>query len=505
MNIIAKKQAPETVECDLLVVPALEGAKTFSATLKAIDQALDGVVGNVITEEEFEAKPGKTVLIHTHGRIPARKVLVVGVGEKKTITAESIRRMAGLAAVTAKNSRAKTVAVSFDGVTSAKVQPAVAAQACTEGLELAAYSFTKYKGKEERKNVESLLESVVLLAKDAAAARNITKGITTGALYAEGAIIARGLVNEPAVHMKPKTLVAKAEEIAKQPGVSVKIYNEAEIKKLKMGAFLAVAAGSDEEPYLIHLTYKPRGKKKLKKIAVCGKGVTFDSGGLSLKPPQYMEAMKQDMAGGAAVLGAFSQLAALKPNIEVHGVIVATENLPSGKATRPGDVVTAYNGKTVEILNTDAEGRLILADALSWAEDTIKPDYLIDIATLTGAAIVALGQEVAAVVGVDRKLVAAVRTASDEAGEPTWELPLVEEYAQFSMSDVADLRNISSVRWADTIMGAVFLKNFVEKTPWAHIDIAGPAWVEQQVLPYAPKGASGFGVRTLLKLFTSLR
>jgi len=504
MDIRVQKGQIEEVQSDMLVIAFFEGQKSFTGALQDVNKTVNGYIDQVLQEEGFEGKAGESVLIHTHMQLPVNRVLVIGMGPKKDVSSESLRRMAAVGMRSARVAQVDTLSVSLDGLTNASVDISSAAQAMTEGFMLGGYQFIKYKGKEREKAEKQVVHNVIFVESDATHIRHIQKAIDTGMLYSNATIVVRDLVNEPAVHMKPKTLAAAAEKIGKIPGVTVQIYKEAAIKKLKMGSFLSVAAGSDEEPYLIHLSYKPK-KKNVKKVAFCGKGITFDSGGLSLKPADYMLTMKEDMAGAAIILGVFSQIVELKPNVEVHGVIAATENMISGSATRPGDVVTAYNGTTIEIMNTDAEGRLILADALSWAEDTIQPDYMIDFATLTGSAIIALGQEFAALFGTDKKLTAQYMQASKIVGEPTWELPLVDEYRQFMRSSVADISNISTVRWGGTITAALFLQSFVEKTPWLHIDIAGPAFVEKQVLPYSPYGGSGFAVRTTLQFLRDLK
>lgn len=506
MNIKVERSSVEEKACDVLVVPVFEDAKTLSPGLRKINTLMGGFLWTVLEDEEFEAEVGESLMIHTHNKIPAARVLLLGAGKKKEISLESVRRLAGRAILVSRTVYADRIALAFDNLLSVKVKPEQLGQAISEGTQLAAYRFLKYKGKEEKERAEKMrIHDMTIIDANSKQITALQKGVSRGNRFAAATIYVRDQVNEPAVHMKPKVLAKAAEELGKVPGISVKIYNEAAIQKLKMGSFLSVAAGSDEEAYLIHLTYKPKKKGKVKKVVICGKGITFDSGGLSLKPSSSMEHMKTDMGGASVVLGIFSQIKELKPNVEVHGVIPATENMPSGKATRPGDIVTAYNGKTIEILNTDAEGRLVLADALSWAEDTIQPDYLFDFATLTGAAVVALGQEVAAMMSTDPKLGAAYLAASQAAGEPTWELPFVPEYEELVESTVADVSNTSKVHWAGTIMGGIFLHHFVQKTPWVHIDIAGPVWIEKKIVPYNPLGASGFGVRTMLNLLKELK
>ncbi len=343
--------------------------------------------------------------------------------------------------------------------------------------------------------------------------REAQRGIQEGELYARAAIFARELVNEPASNMVPKHLAEVARGIVKGvPGMEVKILNRAQCEKLGMGAYLGVARGSDHEPYFLHLVYRPDGAKSkeqrangLKRIAIVGKGITFDSGGLSLKPSSHMETMKLDMAGCAAMLGVFSALTQLKPNVEVHGVSPVCENMPSGKAQKPGDIVRTISGKTVEVLNTDAEGRLALADAFGYVAKFVKPDVMVDLATLTGACMVALGEEVAGYMGNNRELLEQVKKAAETAGERVWELPLVEEYREQTKSHVADLSNITPSRYAGAITAGLFLEEFVDKKlPWVHMYIAGPAFAEKEVVPYHPKGATGFGVRTMLELLKAM-
>jgi leucyl aminopeptidase len=507
MKFHAKVATPANHPCDVFIAPHFAESKTLTGALKELDRALNGYISTVIGEEGFEGRPGQNLMVHTHGMISPKRVLVLGLGTKAALTTEAVRRAAAVAVRASQAVHADDIAVELDPLASAKLPLPELAQAFTEGAALGSYQFLKYKSQEERdKAAKAAVQLVHLIGSNAAAVRKLTAGAERGFLGAEATMMVRDLVNEPAVAVTPKDLARAAEQLGKIPGVTVTVYNETAIRKLKMGSFLSVAAGSDEEPYLVHLSYKPRGKKAAKKLALCGKGITFDSGGLSIKPSQYMESMKQDMAGAGIILGVFSVITQLKPNVELHGVFAATENMPSGKATRPGDIVRAYNGKTIEVTNTDAEGRLILADALSWTVDTIKPDYIVDLATLTGAAIVALGQEVAAVMGNSERLTQQYLAASQQAGEQHWELPLVEEYAtELLKSPVADLSNSPRSHWAGSIVGGLFLREFVGETPWLHVDIAGPAWAEKQVLPYAPFGGTGFGVRTVLNLLTTLR
>jgi leucyl aminopeptidase len=297
-------------------------------------------------------------------------------------------------------------------------------------------------------------------------------------------------------------LVNSAKEIAKgKKDLKVRVYDKEQLEKMGAGGLLAVNQGSDHEPYLVHMVYKPEGNIK-KKIAIVGKAVTFDSGGLSLKPAEYMMSMKCDMGGSAALLGLFSVIDNINPQVEVHGIFGAVENMPSGKAIRPGDVIKALNGKTIEILNTDAEGRVTLADTLSFAVKK-KPDLIIDLATLTGACVVALGEEISGVMSNNPELANKILIAAASAGEKMWELPLEKNYKKLLKSDIADLKNIGG-RYGGALTAGLFLEEFVDKTPWAHLDIAGPAYAERPINSYEKKGATGHGVRTLIEFIKAI-
>jgi leucyl aminopeptidase len=329
----------------------------------------------------------------------------------------------------------------------------------------------------------------------------LQKGVDRGSRIATAVALARDLVNTPARDMTPRHLEAVARDVAENNGLAIHVMDEVEIANEGLGGLAGVAAGSDEPPRLIKLEYKPTGARGT--IAIVGKGITFDSGGLSLKSGEGMMTMKCDMGGAAAVIAAMSVIPALAPRVRVIGYAACTENLPSGKATKPGDVLKIRNGKTVEVLNTDAEGRLVLADALSLASED-KPDAIIDLATLTGACVVALGREIAGLMGNNDDLVAQVQDAGDRAGEPLWHLPLPKRYRKHIDSEVADMKNIGAAGQAGTLSAGLFLEEFVDGRPWVHLDIAGPAFRSDEE-GYLPKGGSGFGVRTIVELVTSFR
>lgn len=439
---------------------------------------------------------------------PAKLVAVVGLGERGSTVgqqAEGLRRGLGRIVMEMRRHLARSAVLDLTGGAAQPVpgdRQAILAAAAVEAAELASYRFTAYRPKLKREQTQRRLRELTLII-DPAQEKTTKAAVRQTQLILRGVELTRQLVDEPAAAVKPITLVERARELTKRfPVLAFKVLDRAAALHAGWRAFLAVAQGSETEPYVIHLTYRPAAPKK--RVFIVGKGITFDSGGLSLKPAQYMEDMKIDMAGAAAVLGLFSVLPTLKPAVEVHGVIAACENMPSGKAYRPGDVVEAYNGKTIEILNTDAEGRVTLADALSFAAEQ-KPDIIIDLATLTGAVMVALGETVAGLWSTDENLKQQLLAAAARAGEGLHDLPLTPEYHQFVESKVADVRNADSNHpLAGGTMGALFLREFVDKVPWAHLDIAGPVYLKRRLLPYYVEGATGYGVRTLVEFLRAL-
>ena len=503
MNIIAQKSDIFDEKADLAVFGVLSGTQTYSGELKVADKKLGGLLTVMTAEEKFGGKLGDRLVLHTHGKLPFNRILLVGLGDKKTFNLEAIRRAAGSTVRYADKIEASKVVCLFPKVWT---DPAAMAQAVTEGALLADYKYLTFKPQEAKRLNKRKPMTLAMVASDASAVRSFEKGIALGEVYARATIYARDLVNEPAGGMTPTHLKEHAEQIAaNDKNIKLKVLDRAACEKLGMGAFLAVAKGSEEPPYFLHIIYRPnRSNKTYKKVALVGKGVTFDSGGLSLKPTEYMDTMKCDMAGAASVLGVFSVLSDISPHAEVHGLIAACENMPSGKAMRPGDIVTAMNGKSIEILNTDAEGRLTLADALSYADKKIKPDLTLDLATLTGACVVALGTDIAAVMTNSEKLYEYINSSAAAAGEPVWRLPLFEDYAPLVVADHADLRNTSRAKYGGAITAGLFLKEFAGNAPWAHFDIAGPAFAERDVNPYINKGGTGFGVRTMLNWLKEL-
>ncbi|MFA5954370.1 MAG: leucyl aminopeptidase [Patescibacteria group bacterium] len=505
MQVRAEKANATTVAADVLVIGVFEGEKKLHDAGAVIDRALGGAFSMYLQEHGFEGKKHETVIMPTYGKVAAKRVLILGLGKLKAFTPAVLREAAAFAVRRCGAERAKRIAVCPIPATSRSTkQLRDNVVVFTEGVLLGSYAFSRYHGKELlEEHAKQRAEEVIMLYENARDVSIAKAAIEEGQLLAEMTMTTRDLVNTPAADMTPEHMVAIAKKIAKnQPLVDLEIFDAAAARKLGMGAFLGVAKGSDEPPYFIHLTYRPRGAKKVKKVFLAGKGITFDTGGISLKPAAALEqwTMKMDMAGGAIILGLFSRIAALGlKNVEVHGLIPCTENMPSGKAMKPHDIVRAMNGKTIEVVNTDAEGRLVLADALSFAVEK-KADAIIDLATLTGACMVALGDEIAGSFGNDKKLLSRIKKAADLSDEAVWELPLSESYRPLLKSRIADLRNIGTSRYGDSIVAGLFLKEFVGTTPWVHLDIAGPAWAEREMKPSMPHGATGFGVRLLVQL-----
>jgi leucyl aminopeptidase len=452
-----------------------------------------GLVREALKKEEFKGKPGEVKVLHTHYKIKAPYLFIVGLGERKKLDLEHLRKAAGKICQNAESLKAKKVVFEMIEGSKGLLSSEEISQAATEGFVLGSYRFQLYKSK---KDGGSSLSQVILAGpnKDQGA---IKKGIRIGQIVSDATNYARDLINTPAADKPPEFLAKEAQKIR---GIRTRVFKLKDLKRMGMGGIMGVGKGSRFPPVLIEMTYRPSGKPK-KKIALVGKGVTFDSGGLSLKPAKSMETMKDDMSAAATLLGVMKTMRDLKPKAEVRAYIPSAENMPGGGAMRPGDVLKMYSGKTVEVLNTDAEGRLILADALAFAAKE-KPDWMINLATLTGAALVALGDLYSAILSNNKDLTQKMLETSKKAGENLWELPLVVEYKEEMKSNVADIQNIGG-SYGGTINGGLFLQEFVEGIPWAHIDIAGPSWANKP-WAYAPKGGTGIMVRTLCRLLTEM-
>lgn len=473
-------------ECDVLIVSIFEGEKAPGGGAGEVDKATNGAISALIDRENFEGKSCNVSDFTPSSGVKAAKIVLVGLGKKDDLTVEKIRRASSAAARRAKDLSAVKVATDLYGVVNG-IETAAAAQAIVEGTILGTYKFIKYKTSDAKPNT---IEAVSIIGVDT---NSMDKGIAMGQTIAEAKNFSRDLTNEPSNVLTPTYLAEQAETIAKETGLECQVMGKDEIISRGMNLFMAVARGSVQEPKFIVLNYKSANAKKT--VALVGKGITFDSGGLNIKVGAGMDTMKDDMSGAGVVLAAMKAIASLKPNVNVMGIVAACENMPSGDATRPGDIITGLSGKTVEINNTDAEGRLTLADAVNFAEKA-NADEIIDIATLTGACVVALGREMAGILGSDQTMIDNIIKAGNEGGEPFWQLPLFEDYKDELKSDFADMKN-SGGRGAGTINGALFIKEHVEKTAWVHLDIAGPCFMDKET-PTGPKGGSGFGVATLV-------
>jgi leucyl aminopeptidase len=489
--------------CDLLVVNLFQGVAKPGGATGAVDKALEGAIATLVKQRGFEGKFGERLVFPTFGKLKAKNVAVIGLGKKENFSADSVRKIGGYIVKIAAEQKAASVVTILHGAGIGGLDPKISGQALTEGLLLGAYRFHTYHGTQRNKDKKPReLSTLSVVEADKKSLKLGQEGIERGRVLAEATILARDLVNTPSQDMAPMHLAEIAKSLAtKGSGITCKILDQKTMEKLGMNAALAVARGSVHPPVGVHLMYRPKSSKK--SVAIVGKAVTFDSGGLSIKPSEHMETMKIDMGGAASVIGMFKALSVLKPNVTVHGIFLAVENMPSGSAYRPGDVVEAMDGTTIEVLNTDAEGRVTLADALSYAKKQ-KPDMIIDLATLTGACVVALGEDIAAVLSNNEPLTQKLLSAAKESGEQLWQLPLYEPYTSMVKSKIADIKNVGSGHGGGTITAALFLKHFVGDTPWAHLDIAGPSYIEREFRPDQPYGATGYGVRLLVKFVQGL-
>lgn len=500
MNIRAVAGDLISLETGGVIVNLFEGVTRPGGATGAIDAALDRAITRLIAEREVRGKRGELTLIHTLGKLPSSRVIVAGLGKQEGFTADVVRQvMAGAARFLRKLNirRAATIA---HGAGIGGMDPLLSGQAIAEGALLGLYTFRKYKSTPED-DADQDVEELLVVEQDAGKVALLQRGIEKGQLLAQAAIIARDLSNEPANVLTPTELAERARQVAESAGLEFSILERPQMAELGMGALLAVAAGSHQPPKLIVMRYRGDSANPSNNLALCGKGITFDSGGISIKPAEGMSAMKGDMAGGAAVIGAMKAIAGLQPKINVMALIPATENMPGGGATRPGDVVKGMTGKSVEIDNTDAEGRLVLADTIGYARQHGQR-RIVDVATLTGAAVVALGNTTSAVMGNNQALIDRVIRAGEAAGERFWQLPMFEEYRELINSPIADVKN-SGGRPAGSITGAYFIKEFAGDTPWVHLDIAGTARTDKE-RGYIVSGHTGVPARTLVHLVMDL-
>jgi len=502
MKTFLSFSTPAELETESLVVIALDHATETSAAAKrenpqlklaTNDPAVQSVAADLLTSGEITGKPFEINLLHKPAGLKARRLLLISGGSSKSFTSYDLRRVAGAAVRTLKARGIR----SFSFIAPPDIPAKEAVTAVIEGALIANFDPDYYRSDRRDQKVDELTIVVSGKADHAALERTAREARIIG----ESQNFTRDLVNEPSNRMTPTILADRAKKMCQEVGLKCEVYGADKIKELKMGAFWSVAQGSDEPPALIVMTYEPAGAPSKPVLGLVGKGITFDTGGISIKPADGMEKMKYDMAGGATMIGAMRAIALLTPKVKVIGIVCAAENMPSGKAQKPGDVQIAMSGKSIEIINTDAEGRLVLADGLFYARQ-LGCTYLIDAATLTGGVVVALGYANAGVFANDDAMYERFHKASGEAGEKMWRLPLDDEYKEQIRSTIADIMNTGG-RAGSAITAAMFLKEFAEDTPWIHLDIAGTAWMEEQK-PWIAKGPSGIALRSLVEFVKGL-
>jgi leucyl aminopeptidase len=478
--------AQAETECLVAVVLDRGEKDKTDAFVSSTDKAVQQAAADVISSGDVTGKNFETTWLHKPTGRKAKRLLLVGGGKAKNFGVSELRKLAGAAVRALKPRSLRSLAFALpDGIAAES-----AVRAVVEGTLVGNFDPDTYKSDRKDQNVESL---TVIASGDQSA---LERALDEARIIGESQNFTRELVNEPSNRMTPTILANRAQEMCKQVGLSCEVFGSDKIKELKMGAFWGVAQGSDEPPALIVMRYEPEGAPEKPILGLVGKGITFDTGGISIKPADGMEKMKYDMAGGATMIGAMRAIALLKPKVKVIGIVCASENMPSGKAQKPGDIQTAMSGKTIEIINTDAEGRLVLADGLCYARE-LGCTHLIDAATLTGAVVVALGYANAGVFASDDDFYNRFKGATDKAGEKMWRLPIGDEYLDAMRSQIADLQNTGG-RWGGACTAAAFLKEFAEDTPWIHLDIAGTAWMEDNK-PWIAKGPSGIAVRSLVE------
>jgi len=484
---------PSQLETDCLVVVALDrGDKNKpQVSVDSGDSAIRDAAADVIASGEATGKIFETTLLHGPAKVKAKRLLLLGGGKAKDFSAFELRRIAGAAVRTLKSKGIRSFAFVAPET---NLSPEIAAKALVEGAFVGNFDPDTYKSDRKDQRIDAL---TILVRGDQA---RLQQAVDEARIVGESQNFTREMVNEPSNRMTPTMMADRARKMSAEVGLKCEVYGADKIKEMKMGAFWSVAQGSDEPPALIVMRYEPAGAPTSPVLGLVGKGITFDTGGISIKPADGMEKMKYDMAGGAAMIGAMRAIALLKPKMKVIGIVCATENMPSGKAQKPGDVQIAMSGKSIEIINTDAEGRLVLADGLYYARQ-LGCTHLVDAATLTGAVVVALGYINAGIFANNDSMYERFRRALDQAGEKMWRMPLDDEYKESIRSSIADIMNTGG-RWGGAITAAMFLKEFAEETPWLHLDIAGTAWMEDQK-PWIAKGPSGIAVRSLIEFAKS--
>jgi len=491
MDIRVEKGRAEKYPCELLLLFSFESPEQLEGSIQDVNLEWKGFISTLMKQGDFKGELFECRLFYTQGALPAKRVVLTGLGKREEFDLEKWRGAASKAGQFIRNTGIKQFAFpikKFDGHSEEEL-----VESFVTGLLLGIYQFNEFKTLERDKIKE--IGEVILLGEKDEEIKWIGDSLRTGQIISEAVYLARDLVNGPSNQVTPTVLAEKAQQIAKEHGMEIQVLEVSQAEAMGMGAFVAVAKGSQEPGKFIVLEYN-KGKG-LDTIALVGKGITFDSGGISIKPSENMDRMKDDMSGAAAVLAAMQAASQLQLPFHLVGIMPATENLPSGKAYKPGDILKTLSGQTVEVISTDAEGRLILSDALTYSL-RYQPKVIIDLATLTGACVIALGDFVIGLFGNDEPLLKRIEEASSKTGEKVWRLPLWDEYFEYLKSDAADFRNVGT-RAAGAIIGGIFLSKFVEKVPWVHLDIAGPASIEKE-RPYIPRGGTGVGVRLLLQL-----
>jgi len=485
------------VKADAILVNFFEEKESLEGNIATIDKSLDGAISQLISQGEIKGKLNEITVIHSLGKLPATRVVVAGLGKEGELSQDKVRGAVAETCRLLQPKGSESIATIAQGAGINRISPEDAAQAVTEGALLGTYSFRRHITKEAE---YGKIKQLTIVDTDETKLPVLEQGCHRGKILAEATNLARDMVNEPANYMTPSQMAEVAANLAETYGLELSILEREQMQELGMGALLGVTQGSRQPPKFIVLNYKGSESTEID-VALVGKGITFDSGGISIKPSNGMAEMKGDMAGGAAVMTALGAIAQLKPKVNVTAIIPATENLPSDNALKPGDILTAINGKTIEIISTDAEGRLTLADALGYAKQ-LGAKLIIDVATLTGACRVALGTVCSGAFGNNQELVNRVIAAGAEAGELIWQMPMYDQYKEENKSDVADIKNVGG-KYGGAITAAQFLSEFVGDTPWVHLDIAGTSMSEKQK-NYLVKGATGVPVRTLVNFILSL-
>ena len=498
INVTVKTRTVDCSRCktQLLAAGLFSDAKGLDKLCRELNGRLEGAIEHIIELGDFKGKAGTSAVIYSNGKIAAERVLLVGLGEKKKATLDTIRKAAANAAKKSVEIKAGLVSLVLHNAFGGRFDLVSVGRVLAEGVYLGSYSYDEYITDEDRNGRLDSLE-VEIVESDSAKTKRLNKGCASGSIIGKAQSYARTLANRPGNVINPDSLADEAKKLARgTAGLSCTVFDEKQLAEKGMGGILAVGSGSQSKPKFIILKYTPAGKKinNMATIGLVGKAITFDSGGISIKPAAGMEQMKLDKSGGIAVLGTMKAIAQLKLPVNVYGIIPAAENMPSGTSYRPGDIVTTFSGKSVEVQNTDAEGRMILCDGLAYAVKQ-NCDIIIDIASLTGACVVALGKYMAGLMGNDEKLAKQLKKAAEESGEKIWPMPSGEEYAEEMKSKIADLKNIGS-RWGGACTGAAFLGQFAGEKRWAHLDIAG-VYMFEKPSAFTTEGSSGFGVRLL--------